>query len=92
MKDKDKWLKRQRGKIDFLIDNKNGFQYNALKNYTKKQRLRGFFSKLTPLEMLIYCAYQVNTLREIAKYLKKSHVTISRIYKKAYRKLHNPIK
>jgi len=37
MKDKDKWLKRQRGKIDFLIDNKNGFQYNALKNYTKKQ-------------------------------------------------------
>jgi len=55
---------------------------------TLKDSVRNSFNKLSPIERLIYAAYQINTLREIGTVLKKSHETVRRIYKRAYRKLY----
>lgn len=85
---KEKWLERNKDNINFLTDGKQPLSYFPLKHYSKKRLLRKEFSDLTPLEMLVYSAYQVNTLREIANILKKSHIYIRKVYKRAYKKRH----
>jgi len=57
-------------------------KYNTLKD-----NIRYDFSSLTPVERLVYAAYQINTLREIATTLRKHHEVVRRIYKRACRKL-----
>jgi len=53
----------------------------------KKQYLRERYNKLTPEELLVFLAYQVYSLREIAKVLKKSHTCINNTYSRAYEKI-----
>jgi hypothetical protein len=60
---------------------------NNIKTNLKKCYLRENYKDLTPEELLVFLAYQVYSLREIAKVLKKSHTFISRIYIRAYAKI-----
>jgi hypothetical protein len=69
---------------------KSGFhiEKKPIKYTTRKSYWHDCFKKLTPLEAIVYIAYQVYSLREIAKIIKKSHTAISQIYSRAYDKLH----
>ena len=73
---------------------KDGFQIKKtpIKYQTKKEYLRYIFNEMTPLEKVVYMAYQVNTLKEIAKILKKSHIYIRNIYLRANEKAKNALK
>ena len=68
---------------------KDGFHIikTPAKYQTERDDLRQSFKKLTPIERIVYSAYQIRTLREIAKILRKSKDTIRRIYLRAEGKI-----
>ena len=59
---------------------------------THKENLKYSLNKLTPLERLVYAAYHVSTLREIAHLLRRSHSGIKAIYIRACDKIETPKK
>lgn len=69
----------------------NGFQIRKLSSRyrTKRGHLRAIFKNLTPLEMIVYAASKVSSLREIAGILKRSYTSIRKIYKRAKSKVSN---
>jgi len=59
---------------------------------SNKKRLRAVLKedlkRLTSLEKLVWIAHQVYSFREVAKYFNFSHTYISKVYKRACKKLH----
>lgn len=66
-------------------DLQNGYYIEEIpvKYNTPREQIKDTLKKLTPIERMVYCTYNINTIREISSLLKRSYSGIKSIYIRA---------